>query len=545
MNTIWSLNYEMAVSQNKVELLKDVLNGLEKKPPLLICETLEKVLCYYDHLDEDMKCQLRQLINIMKRCHFCNRCCKNASWWSRFSDVVDEFEALINIGVTTSSKITPKVAVLVPNYLSANSFLQPAVDMLMSLKHLKESGFDTVFIDNRVCKYRPDDLYKRIEDCEYIFITTTPYDHIQNYFLNYRFKYVCLLVNYIKARDPRKQIIIGGAHGSIRPDILFAECNADYIIRGEYDYIIDSVINSLINKHNLDPMYILDRDSSMVYMKSAYKHNVEKYIKRQDDFPEYEGINLADYYGDSYVNGRLTKVNNFAAVLASRGCLNNCSFCFNFFGNKVRYRSPDSVVDEMLIMQAKGVKGLYFMDSTFTQNKEWVSRVCERMIEKDVRIPWSAETRCDRVDSDVLQLMNRANCKSLWFGVESFCGNVLRNNYKYESEEVSYRAIDLCKKNNIQPLQFIMLGAPGESISSLNSTIRSLAQLGEAYVESAMIATPRFGTKYYELAQKQFPMLGGDFYSLMGVRGLVDNEINAEQLMSALNIINNREYKLL
>ena len=545
MNKVWSLNYEIVSSQNRIKFLKEILNELEKKPALLICESLERVLCYYDLFDEEMKSQLKKLINNMRKCHFCNRCCKNIFWWDRFFRIVNEFEELVNIQETSTSQLSSKVAVIVPNYLSANSFLQPSVDMLMSLKHLKENGFDTIFVDNRVSKYRPEELYQQIETCKYVFITTTPYDHIQNYFLNYRLKYVCLLVNYIKARDPRKQIVIGGAHGTIRPDIMFSEGNADYIIRGEYDYVIDSVINDIINKHMLDPQYVLDRNTAMNYIDIPYRHNVEKYMERQEDFPEYEDIDFAVYYGDNYVNGRLKKVNNYAAILASRGCLNNCSFCFNFFGNEVRYRSPDSVADEMLKLQQKGVRGLYFMDSTFTQNREWVNNVCKKMIKKKISIPWSAETRCDCIDSDMLQLMKRANCKALWFGVESFCGRVLRNNFKYKSEEVSYRAIDICRKNDIQPLQFIMLGAPGESVYSLNSTIRSLAELGEAYVESAMIATPRFGTKYYELSKKQFPMLGQDFYSLMGVRGLVGNNISVEQLISALKIINNRERKYL
>ncbi len=545
MNSIWLLNYYLTDTKDKGKILHKVLFQMDKMSPLIVCETLEKLLCYYDLFDLEMKVQFNTLISKMKGCHFCKRCCKTELWWTRFATVVAEFEKLISIKRRPKCSLEPKIAVIVPNYLSANSFLQPPVDMLMSLKHLRDGGFDTIFIDNRVHNYPIERLYKKIETCEYVLITTTPYDHIQNYFLDYRLKYVFLLINYIKQQDDRKKVVVCGAHGSIRPDIVFNECEADYIVRGEYDFLIDNIFVDIFNNKEINSEFVLDRTRYKVAEIKKYTHDTMAYISRKDDMPYYECIDFSAYFGDNYSNNTLKRVNNFGAILASRGCMNSCNFCFNFFGNNVRYRTPESVVDEMQYMQMRGVKGLFFMDATFTQNREWTSNVCREIIKRGIQIPWSAETRCDRVDSELLKLMHSANCKALWFGVESFCSNVLKNNYKYENEEIGYNAIRLCRSNNIQPLQFIMIGAPGESVDSINETIQGLATLGEAYVESAMIATPRFGTKYYEMAKKQYDMLGQDFYSLMGIRGVVGNNMTPEILITALNKINNREYDLL
>lgn len=545
MNSMWKFNYDMAEVTDKSKFLKKNLTELERESSLIICQTLERAICYYDFFDAEVKCQLLVLIKKMQKCNYCRRCCKNASWWDGFTSVVNEFEKMTTIKKMPKSDLETRVAQIVPNYLSANSFLQPPVDMLMVAKHFNDKSIPYIFIDNRIEKLSVEKLYKSIETCKYIIITSTPYDHIQNYFLDYRLKYVFMLVNYIKAQDDRKVIIFCGAHGSVRPDIVFKECGADYVIRGEYDFIVDKVVEKLIKNEKIISKNILEHSSFSKDNLELYSHNVEAYSERKDVMPFYDDIDFANYYGDIYVNGALKKVRNYAAILASRGCMNNCSFCFNFFGNKVRYRSPESVVDEMEYMQARGVKRIFFIDATFTQNKEWTSNICEEIIKRGLKIPWSAETRCDCVDRDLLFLMSVANCDALWFGVESYCDKVLQNNYKYNNNKIGFNAVEICRSNGIQPLQFIMIGAPGESVSSINETIAGLEKLEASYVESAMVATPRFGTKYYEWAKKQYDKLGEDFYSLMGVRGLVKNEMTPQILSQALNRINNREFNKL
>lgn len=544
--SLWFMNYNMAVAEEKKSYLQKAFSQINYSNPLTVCQSLEKMLCYYDLFDSEMKAHFFDYIEKMRKCSYCRKCCKDIYWWGNFRNVVLDFESMLSQKGCVRAELNQNVtAVVVPNHLSATSFLQPSVDQLMVVRNLSDKAMDYVFIDNRVEKLNAQELYIRISHCKYIVLTTTPYDHIQNYFLDYRLKYVFLLVNYFKECDPQKIVILCGAHGSIRPDIVFSECKADYVVRGEYDCIVDDIVEKLMNNQDVSSEYVLQRDKFNGDYSEKYTHNVEAFLKKNNKIPFYDCINFSNYYGDVYVNDTLKKSNKYAAILSSRGCRHNCSFCFNFFGTEVRYREPENVVDEMVYMQSKGVQGIYFMDSTFTQNREWVTEVCREIIRKGVSIPWSAETRCDRVDDDILSIMVRANCRALWFGVESYCSKVLTQNSKYADYSVGYNAIKKCRKYNIQPLQFIMIGAPGESIDSLNETIQRLGQLGESYVESAMISTPRFGTKLYDIAQKQYPYLGKDFYSLNGVRGLVSNEMEPDILEEALTRINNRDFRIL
>ena len=217
-------NYEMACTDRKQEVLKKYIYELEKKPSIVICQMIEKVLCYFDLFDKEMIQIIFSLVARMKACKCCKKCCKKKDWWEDFEKVIYDFNSIINSLPLYNGEIKRgKVAVVVPNRLSASSFLQPPVDSLMIIRQLKKKNIDCVFIDNRVKKMQAEEIFTQINDCEYVVVTSTPYDHIQNYFLDYRLKYVFLLIDYIKKRDERKKIILCGAHGSIRPDIVFNE----------------------------------------------------------------------------------------------------------------------------------------------------------------------------------------------------------------------------------------------------------------------------------------------------------------------------------
>ena len=137
--------------------------------------------------------------------------------------------------------------------------------------------------------------------------------------------------------------------------------------------------------------------------------------------------------------------------------------------------------------------------------------------------------------------MKAANCTALWFGVESYCNQVLEINHKNSKSEEALNALAMCREIGIQPQQFIMIGAPGETKESINQTLSFLMDADATFTESVMVTTPRFGSKLYELAKLQFPELGNDFYSLNGVKGLVGNDLTADILYQVRKMSQNRQ----
>ena len=87
-----------------------------------------------------------------------------------------------------------------------------------------------------------------------------------------------------------------------------------------------------------------------------------------------------------------------------------------------------------------------------------------------------------------------------------------------------------------------MLGMPGETVDTLNQTLRQIYDYKTPYTRSIMICTPRYGTEYYDLALKQYPNLGEHWFNLNAVKGLVANEMTPTLLLKAKNILKNRDF---
>jgi anaerobic magnesium-protoporphyrin IX monomethyl ester cyclase len=444
----------------------------------------------------------------------------------------------------SSNTKNTEVLLIVPEFLTANSFLQPPVDMLMAAAQLKKAGYGVNLIDNRVEHLSLEHLSEKSRNADAIIITTTPYDHIQNYFLDYRLKYCFMTINEIKKNNPSSTIIVCGAHGTVRPDLVFNDCLADIIVKWEYDYQLVEIINALANNNDLSIIpNICIRNNRENLTDKKDGREFAKQDLNDGVLPAYNLIDFKNYYGDVYVNNKLIRQPRCGVILASRGCKHNCTFCFNFWGQKMRYRDPFSVLEEIKYLQKiHQVNEIFFLDFHFTQNEEWVRSLCELLIKNNNTVQWSAQARCDYVSLDLLKLMAEAKCKSLWFGVESYDSSIVKDVHKYANSNVALQAIEACLKVGIAPHQFLVIGLPGETKETINKTISRVHELKIPYTESIMVATPRFGTEYYKLAKKQFPSLGEDFYSLASTKGIISNSVTPKDLLQANSIFKDRSF---
>lgn len=570
----------------RLRFLNYLLDHLAKASLYTQCFGLDTLLNFIDELLEDGQCKLLETYMGLSQCTYCTNCCKRTinicgifgRVWNRVSVkaqnlIVEyvksynpapgeesEYSQVLELLASADKKLSvkefftgirnngdmPIIALIIPEFLSASSFLQPPVDMLMSAAQLMKAGYGVIILDNRVKHLSISGVVKEVGRADIIVVTTTPYDHIQNYFLDYRLKYTFDTINALKNEYPQKKVVVCGAHGTVRPDIVFRDTLADIIIRWDYDYHILRLVNAICSQEDLRhiPNVRIRGDNSIVDENPLNPVNNYTQANLNDGvLPAYDLIDFDNYYGDIYYDNRLNRQCRWGIILASRGCKHNCMFCFNFWGRNIAYRDPLNVVEEMEYLQKeKNVNDIMFIDFHFTQDKEWVSKFCELVIKKGVTTKWSAQVRCDSVSYDLLKQMAAAHCRSLWFGVESFDSCIVRSVHKYKSSDVAVQALNDCKKVGIMPHQFIMIGLPGETRDTINKTIEYVHKLKIPYTESILIATPRYGTEYYNLAQKQFPELGEDFYSLYSLRGIVANELKPTDLQEVITIFRNRNF---
>ena len=120
------------------------------------------------------------------------------------------------------------------------------------------------------------------------------------------------------------------------------------------------------------------------------------------------------------------------AILTARGCGAACNYCSvpNFWG-RPRLRSPGNVVDEIEhLVRNHGVRYVRIVDDTFTADMDRARRICEEILRRNVRVEWRCATRADCVSKDLLDLMARAGCIRVSYGVESGSPEILRTIHK-------------------------------------------------------------------------------------------------------------------
>ncbi len=174
------------------------------------------------------------------------------------------------------------------------------------------------------------------------------------------------------------------------------------------------------------------------------------------------------------------------------------------FGPKVRFRNPGLVVDEIEKLQRDfGLAKINIADDTFTLNHHHTRAVCEEMLRRNLKIKWSVFARVDRISEDMAQLMKRAGCEWVLFGVESADEEILKTIRKGITSDGVRRGVKIAAEAGINVFNSFILGLPGES---WNTALKSMAFGDELYHKYGAkygfhILSPLPGTELYERAK--------------------------------------------
>jgi radical SAM superfamily enzyme YgiQ (UPF0313 family) len=112
---------------------------------------------------------------------------------------------------------------------------------------------------------------------------------------------------------------------------------------------------------------------------------------------------------------------------SGRGCPYGCDFCTvtGFFGDSIRFRTNESVVDEILRLKARakqenGKIGVFFIDDNFAINVKRAKSLLREMIARDAQIPWVGQVSINLLrDEELLDLIAASGGRWIFIGLES------------------------------------------------------------------------------------------------------------------------------
>jgi radical SAM superfamily enzyme YgiQ (UPF0313 family) len=107
----------------------------------------------------------------------------------------------------------------------------------------------------------------------------------------------------------------------------------------------------------------------------------------------------------------------------------------------------------------------------FTVNREQVMGICEGMIREGLNFKWTCNSRVDYVDPEMLQMMGRAGCWLISWGIESANEQIRKRVHKGTTNEKIVRALEWSKAAGIMNWGYFIIGLPGETEETIQQTI--------------------------------------------------------------------------
>lgn len=301
----------------------------------------------------------------------------------------------------------------------------------------------------------------------------------------------------IKEVSPASRIAAFGIHVGTLPDDSFKLSDAlDFIVRGEPEMTIADLADSLANGGEVENIPGL----SFRINGSVHHGPPREFIKDINELP-YPAWDLIDL--DNYklpFSGR-----RFLMVTTARGCPYKCTYCVaqSYYGKKVRIRKPELIVDELEHLKQKyGVEDFFFWSESFTIVKKAIKDLCREILDRNLNIRWVCNSRVDNIDLELLELMKKAGCWMISYGVESGEQRILDEIKKDITVEEIRAAIALTRKVGFQIAGHFVLGLPGDTKESLKKTYDFACSLDLDYAQF-YCASPWPGSEFYNTAKSE------------------------------------------
>lgn len=303
-------------------------------------------------------------------------------------------------------------------------------------------------------------------------------------------------------------IVAGGPHVTALPKGTLGEFPSfDFAIYGEGEKTLLELVNTLVEKRdNFEEIKgLVFRKNGQVIQNESRPQLTEGELDELP-FPEFD-----NYY--SREDSIFTKKKPFEDlgtwktkgynILTSRGCPFDCVFCMRVFGKKVRRRSPESVIAEMeYAIERYKVDSFTFTDEVFLSNTSKTRILLNMMIERNMskRVKWSAMTRVNFVNKELISKARQAGCVNLQLGIESGDNEILKAIGKNITVDEIKRAVSIIKEEGITTGAFFILGHPNETKETIKRTIKLAIELNTSTVAIG-IMVPFPGTEIYRMAQ--------------------------------------------
>jgi radical SAM superfamily enzyme YgiQ (UPF0313 family) len=279
-------------------------------------------------------------------------------------------------------------------------------------------------------------------------------------------------------------VVMGGPHVTEMPDEALGrdggKRHADAVALGEADETWPLIVEDAA-RGSLKEIYQPERDAKGLDRKPS--------LQPYPSIP-WETLNLDQFsLMPKFLRPWMSRVGggwgtfHVVPIETGRGCPYGCEFCTvtGFFGDSIRFRTNESVVEELLRLKARARKergqlAVFFIDDNLAINTKRTKSLLRDIIAAGAEIPWVAQISANLLrDEELVDLIAESGGKWVFIGMESIDPANMADVNKNFSKPGEYAAVlERLAQRNVYAITSFIFGMDNDAPGVAERTLREI-----------------------------------------------------------------------
>ncbi len=203
-------------------------------------------------------------------------------------------------------------------------------------------------------------------------------------------------VSYVREAHPEAFIFAGNTVAYSIPEILLRNSEVTAVVLGEGEVTAVELMRAVRDGGSFEGIKgLMYRGEGGRLVTTGEREPIKDIDKLP--LPAWDLMPLERYFKNAKAR--------YCVISTVRGCPFNCSYCCKtFMGYTIRYRTPPSVMAELLAFHARyGMDVFHFFDDLSTVNKARMLEFCRLKMGSAIKgVPWTISARVNLVDEEQL-----------------------------------------------------------------------------------------------------------------------------------------------